>query len=290
MHDPREQDPPAQDPPTRDSGTGEGPQRRVTLLTDFGTRDGYVAAMKGVVASRAPRAILDDVGHDLPRGDVAHAAWTFGRFWRRFPSGTVHLVVVDPGVGTDRAAVAVACADRWAVAPDNGVLTPLFRCGVPWQAVRLAVPEGSSTTFHGRDVFAPAAGALAAGVPLEELGPPLERPVLLDPLVQDLPSENRGERTREGAVQVEGVVRVVDRFGNLVSDLPAEALRGVQGVEIAGVRIPVARTYAAVEPGSLLALASSDGTVEVAARDASAARLLDAGPGTRLRILPEVSG
>jgi len=256
----------------------------VTLLTDFGTRDGYAAAMKGVVATRAPRALLDDVGHELPRGDVGHAAWTFDRFWRRFPPGTVHLVVVDPGVGTERAALAVACADRWAVAPDNGVLTPLFRCGAPWRAVRLMVPEGSSTTFHGRDVFAPAAGDLAAGVPLEELGPPLERPVLLDPLVRPLSSEGPGENGGEG------VVRVVDRFGNLVSDLPAAALRGARGVEIAGVRVPVAWTYAAVEPGALLALVGSDGTVEVAARDASAADLLKAGPGARLRILSKVAG
>jgi S-adenosylmethionine hydrolase len=243
--------------------------RRVTLLTDFGTADGYVAAMKGVLATRAPGALLEDMGHELPRGNVHHAAWTFGRFWQRFPPGTVHLVVVDPGVGTDRAAMAVEAAGILAVGPDNGVFTPIFRSGHPWRAARLPIPDDASMSFHGRDVFAPAAAELAAGAALDSLGPRLDEPVMLPE-----PDSPPGE----------GTVQVVDRFGNLITDIDGAALADAEEVEIGGRRVAVAATYGAVAPGSLLALVGSDGTVEVAARDASAAAVLKVGVGAPVRI------
>src|SRR5687767_12950124 len=150
---------------------------RITLLTDFGTRDGFVGAVKGVLATLAPGVIVDDIAHDLPAGDVEAAARALARYWRRYPEGTVHLVVVDPGVGTGRAALACSAQGRLLVGPDNGALSPALSAawGAPAErrCVRIdaSVPAGAvSPTFHGRDVFAPAAAALATGRVLDALG------------------------------------------------------------------------------------------------------------------------
>src|SRR6188768_3130630 len=130
--------------------------RLITLLTDFGTADGYVGEVKGVLASLAPSATIVDVAHDVAPHDVDGARLALARYWRRFPEGTVHLVVIDPGVGSARGALAASSAGRFLVGPDNGVLSPAMlqpdaRC------VSLAIPSGAAPTFHGRDVFAPAA-------------------------------------------------------------------------------------------------------------------------------------
>src|SRR5919112_2044056 len=141
----------------------------VTLLTDFGTADGYVAEMKGVILASVPDATLVDVTHDVPAQDVEAGRLAVARYWRRFPPGTVHLAVVDPGVGSARAALAVASDGRFLVGPDNGLLSPaLLRAGA--RVVELAVPPTASHTFHGRDVFAPAAAALATGTAVDALG------------------------------------------------------------------------------------------------------------------------
>src|SRR5262249_3682077 len=145
------------------------PHPIVTLMTDFGTVDGYVAEMKAVIKSLAPEAEIIDATHDIPPQDIARARLTLARYWRRFPAGTVHVVVVDPGVGTARAALAVKSEGRYVVGPDNGVLSPAFALERP-DIVQLDVPGGASPTFHGRDVFAPAAARIAHGEPLEVLG------------------------------------------------------------------------------------------------------------------------
>lgn len=258
---------------------GGGALPRITLLTDFGTADGYVAAMKGVLASRVPDALLDDVAHDLPRGDVRAGSWALRRFWRRFPGGTVHLVVVDPGVGTERRALAVEAEGRFVVCPDNGVATSVFEEAAGWRAVELVgvdPPEGAvSTTFHGRDLFAPAAARLANGTPLDELGPDVADPIRLD--------ETQAEMVDGG---VRGQVVHVDRFGNLVTDVPGEWVGSETSVEVAGRTLSVLGTYGEVEPGELLALVNSDGRLEVAARDASAASILGFGPGSPVTVSP----
>src|SRR5690606_33505136 len=173
---------------------------RITLLTDFGTADGYVAAMKGVIAARAPGIVIDDASHDIPPGDVAAAAWTLSRYWNLYPPGTVHVVVVDPGVGSERRALAAEVDGRLFVAPDNGVLTwVLAEAGdaavVAIEAARL-FRTPVSATFHGRDVFAPVAAELArrAGAGpsrfrevLADLGPEVADPVRLP-----LPRPHRG--------------------------------------------------------------------------------------------------
>src|SRR5688572_2722923 len=140
----------------------------VTLLTDFGLRDSYVGEVKGVLLSLAPRVELVDVTHDIAPGDVRAAQYVLGRAWPHFPAGTVHLAVVDPGVGGARRALAAEVAGHYFVGPDNGILSWL-----PDHAkfVSLATPAGASATFHARDVFAPAAAALANGTALSHLGP-----------------------------------------------------------------------------------------------------------------------
>src|SRR5688572_28070512 len=140
---------------------------RITLLTDFGTRDGYVAALKALIDSICPTAAIDDASHDLPPGDVVHAAFTLRRYWKLYPPGTIHLVVVDPGVGSERRGLAAAAEDRVLIGPDNGVLALAWREARGVSVVSLNNPrfqrEERSATFHGRDVFAPAAGHLACG-------------------------------------------------------------------------------------------------------------------------------
>ena len=232
----------------------------VTLLTDFGTADGYVAEMKGVLLAQAPEAQLVDAAHDVPPQDVESARLALARYWRRYPEGTVHLAVVDPGVGSERRALAVASHGRLLVGPDNGVLSPaLLLPGA--RAVSLPVPTNVSATFHGRDVFAPAAARLAGGVSLEALGEPCH-----DPVVRRTPEAHR---LADGAVR--GEVIAVDRFGNLITNLIAR--RGAT-FELAGRRIPLARTYADAVPGALVALTGSSGLVEIAQRDGHAAREL----------------
>ncbi len=253
--------------------------RRVTILTDFGTRDGYVGAMKAVMATIAPDALLDDVAHDVEPHDVWSAAWALGRYWHLYPEGTVHLVVVDPGVGTGRRALAAEADGRLLVAPDNGVLTRVLARAEAWRCVELAderyVAPRTSSTFHGRDVFAPAAAHLAAGVALDALGPSLDDPVTVE--------EPQARRDAGGAW---GEVVYEDRFGNLVTNLPGSWLGGVDGVEVGERWVPARHTYGAAAPGGLLALVNSDGRVEVALREGSAAELLHAGRGTPVRLLP----
>jgi S-adenosylmethionine hydrolase len=230
----------------------------VTLLTDFGTADGYVAEMKGVLLAAVPEATIVDLTHDIPPQDVESARLALARCWRRFPEGTVHLVVVDPGVGGPRAAIAVESDGRFLVGPDNGVLSPaLLRAGA--HAVELPVPPNASPTFHGRDVFAPAAAQLAARVAIDALGRPFATPI-----VRRTPEPRRRE---DGALL--GEVIAVDRFGNAVTNLIG--LRG-GAIEIAGRRIPVRRTYGDVPSGALTALCGSSGLIELAVRDGSAAR------------------
>lgn len=245
----------------------------ITLLTDFGTADGYVGEMKGVLLTAAPDATIVDVSHDIPAQDVELARLTVARYWRRFPPGTIHLVVVDPGVGSSRAALAVATEGRLLVGPDNGVLSPaLLMPGV--RVVALAIPPGAAPTFHGRDVFAPAAAALARGAPLESLGEPWAAPVI----------RRTPEPVREGNGTVRGEVIAVDRFGNLVTNLVG-VRAGV--VRIGDQVVPVRRTYGDAPPSSLVALVGSSGLLEIAMRDGSAARALGLTRGAILHIAAE---
>ncbi len=243
----------------------------ITLLTDFGQSDSYVAEVKGALLSAVPDATLIDVSHDVPFGSVPAAQYLLARTWHRYPEGTVHLAVVDPGVGTARRALAAVARGHRFVAPDNGLLTPVLEAAT---VVELAVPADAAATFHGRDVFAPAAARLALGEELSALGS-----AVTDATRSPLPDH----RTEGDAVV--GEVIYVDRFGTLVTNIPAAALQGVGFVTVGGeFGAPVGRTFGDVELGSLVAFAGSGGTVEIAARERSAAQALGVGVGAEVRL------
>lgn len=237
----------------------------VTLTTDFGTADGFVGAMKGVLARLAPGVTVVDVAHDVPRHDVAHGAWTLATAVREFPRGTIHVAVVDPGVGGDRLEVIAQIDGHLLVGPDNGLFAYLAAAGPvegTWAITSTAfrMPD-AAPTFHGRDVFAPAAAALARGLPPEAAGP-------ATCLAGRLPWAARVDGDA-------GVVVHVDRYGNLVTNLPGPA----RAVTVHGQRIAAARTYADVAVGALCAYVGSAGTLELAVREGSAAALLGLGRG-----------
>jgi S-adenosylmethionine hydrolase len=234
----------------------------ITLTTDFGTADGYVGAMKGVIARIAgshPAPVVVDLAHDIPPGDIAHAAWVVATATTAFPHGSIHVVVVDPGVGGARREVIVRARSQWYVGPDNGVFAYVAeRTGVAYAIENERFrAEHVSRTFHGRDVFAPTAAAIASGEDPSTAGPGIK-------LTGRLPW---GARERDV-----GRIVHIDRFGNLISDLP-EAEVGA-AIAVAGQVLPLVGTYEDVAPGQLLAYIGSAGTVEIAVRDGRADRQL----------------
>ncbi|HKU61248.1 MAG TPA: SAM-dependent chlorinase/fluorinase [Gemmatimonadales bacterium] len=245
----------------------------ITLLTDFGTADSYVAEMKAVLLGAVPQATLVDLTHAVPPGDLRAAAYLLGRTWHRFPAGTVHLAVVDPGVGTARAALAFATGGHWFVGPDNGLFTPVLRDAAV-EIVTLPIPTAAAPTFHGRDLFAPAAAALAGGTPLEILGEPF----------RGIPHRLSYREPHYEGKSVVGEVVYVDRFGTLVTSLTIETVPEYAVIEVEGLEIgPLRRTFGDVPTGGLLAYLGSGGQVEIAVRDGSAARRLGLGVGGRIR-------
>jgi S-adenosylmethionine hydrolase len=241
----------------------------ITLLTDFGLADSYVAEVKGVLLMRAPGVTLVDISHQVPPGDVRAGQYLLSRAWRQFPKGTVHLAIVDPGVGTSRRALAASAGEHLFVAPDNGLLSFLEKPRV----VSLAIPSNAAPTFHGRDVFAPAAAALASGARLESLGSHVT-----DTTHAPLPTPHH-----DGTALM-GEVVYVDRFGTLISNIPGPDVEPGVRIRVAGTDVgALRRTFGDVERGSLAAFVGSGGTVEIAVRDGSAARLLGVGVGAEVR-------
>lgn len=245
----------------------------ITLLTDFGTADSYVAEVKGVLLSAVPAAALVDVTHSVPPGDVRVGAYLLGRVWHRFPAGTVHLAVVDPGVGTGRAALALRAHGHYFVGPDNGLFTLVLR-DAEVQIVSLPTPDSASATFHGRDLFAPAAAALAAGATLARLGEPFAA----------MPARLAYAEPHYEGKSVVGQVVYVDRFGTLVTNLLPDLVPSYATIEVEGLEVgPLRRTFGDVPTGGLVAYVGSGGQVEIAVRDGSAATRLGMGVGGRVR-------
>jgi S-adenosylmethionine hydrolase len=259
----------------------------VALLTDFGTRDHYVGAVKGAVLAACPEAEIVDVTHEVSPHDVAEGAFALGAAYRAFPGRTVFVGVVDPGVGTNRRGLAVEAGGYRFVAPDNGLLTFVLADHAD-ASVREITNAGLfrhevSPTFHGRDVFAPVAGHLARGAPLDLIGPTASAPVLLE-----LP-----RMVSRGAGEWEAVVLHVDRFGNLTTNVTRPDLEGILAgpgdaagvtVVIEGTGLPLVRTYADVPQGEGCALVGSSDRLEVAVNRGSAARLLGASRGSLVRL------
>ncbi len=264
----------------------------ITLTTDFGLSDHYVAAMKGVLLSRATSARIVDISHEVRPQAITQAVFVTQCAWPFFPAGTVHIAVVDPGVGTDRHAIAMETPSGWCVGPDNGILSSALPDEArPERAGTAPLPPGLqafaimnpahmlqpvSATFHARDIFAPAAAFLAKGGAARELGEGLSGVVMLPPL-RALPDGDSG---------MCGQVLHIDRFGNLITDIREADLPGLPFVLQIGereVRGPVA-TYAAAQ--GLATIPGSSGYLEVAMTDGSAAVVLGAEVGTQVRLRP----
>jgi S-adenosyl-L-methionine hydrolase (adenosine-forming) len=249
---------------------------RITLLTDFGTADGYVAAMKGAIAQIAPSVLVDDASHAVAPGDITAAAFALRRYWRLYPEGTVHIAVIDPGVGSDRRAIAGVADGRFFVGPDNGVFTFVLKDAQKSRVFTISeqfVRESVSRTFHGRDVFAPVAAQLARGRKLDDIGE-----VLSHPLMINMPSPIATESS------VRGEIVHIDRFGNLVSNIPSKLLQLGHVAHMSDRDIPVVETYADAKSGELVALINSDGVVEIAVRDGSAAQTLSVERGAPVEL------
>ncbi len=240
----------------------------ITLLTDFGTRDPYVAAMKGVISSICPSATILDLTHEIPPQDVLEAAWFLASAAHYFPQGTIHVAVVDPGVGTERLPVAVSSGNHRFVCPNSGLLTLVVRDREAAEARVITnkkfLLEPVSATFHGRDVFAPAAARLANGAPFSELGPPLKELARLcvpEPVIEP-----------DGGVQ--GEVIHVDRFGNAITNIHRSMLAGKTVQEVFAGKHSLGglkKTYAAAGAGEPLVLFGSAGYLEIAVNQGNAA-------------------
>ena len=255
----------------------------LTLLTDFGTQDGFVGAMKGVIWSICPDVKIADISHQIKPQNLQQGAIILWRAAPFFGEGTVHVAVVDPGVGTQRRPIAAQLGTQFYVAPDNGLLTPLIQDAesrnLHRKFVDLDQPEywlnQVSGTFHGRDIFAPVGAHLAAGVPLEKLGTPINDPVLMT-----LP---KPEKTKAGW---KAEITIIDGFGNLRTNLLADLIEGEARVWILGEKIDgIVKSYGHRKIGDLVALVDSEGYLEVAVVNGSAAERLGAKTGDAVEVL-----
>ena len=255
--------------------------RVVTLTTDFGSGSGYVAELKGRLLHAKTPFTLVDISHDVPPHDIRAAAWLVGQSCSAFPSGTLHIVVVDPGVGTDRGLVwsrlGTAESHQEFLCPDNGVLTRVL-ARLPVIAARcLAIPADAAATFHGRDVLAPLAVRLLDGLHDDTLGEPLHHLTRLRwPTPEETPTGIRGE------------VISIDAFGNLVTNLPASLLPRLQAAGRLRVGphaiVTIVRTYGEAAPGTAVALVGSQGFIEAAIVEGRADEWLSAPTGTPVAI------
>ncbi len=261
--------------------------RIITLTTDFGTRDGFVGVMKGVILSINPQAVIVDITHDIAPQNIEQGAFLFANAARYFPANAIHVVVVDPGVGSARRAIAMQIGETFFVAPDNGVLTYATRN--TQHDIRVVHLTNSkywlprvSATFHGRDIFAPVAAHLSLGVPLDALGEPMDDWVKLSACAN---AARLGE-------EVVGRVVHIDRFGNAITNIGEELLAGMDRARVV-VRVGahalrgIKATYASAAPGEAVALISSSWHVEIAVRDGNAAQKLGLQIGDEIVVSPE---
>ncbi len=259
--------------------------RVITLLTDFGIRDGYPGVMKGVIWKIAPDVQIADLSHEVSPQNIFEASRLLWRCAPFFPDGSIHVAVVDPGVGTSRRGIVAQLGTQFFVGPDNGLLTFLSaRVEAENQASRfihLDRPEYwlpvVSPVFHGRDIFAPVAAHLASGVPFDALGTPINDPIRLE-IPQPVPIQN-------GWL---GQVIHIDHFGNLATNLTASHLKNVKNVmiEVRGVRIPgLVSTFGERPIGTLIALLDSSGSLAISVVNGSAAQRLNAVVGDQVELL-----
>jgi S-adenosyl-L-methionine hydrolase (adenosine-forming) len=239
----------------------------LTLLTDFGTQDTYAGVIKGIIAQIAPTAMIVDLTHHIPPQNIAAARFNLMVAYPHFPKGTVHVAVVDPGVGSTRRAIALQLADGFLVGPDNGIFSGVLSQYPVLKAVELTNrqywnTQSPSHTFHGRDIFAPVGAHLANDVAIDKLGPAIAPETLV---VLSLPECTQTDHTIRGCIQY------VDHFGNLITNIPGHLVEGKSwSARIDSSTIPGVRTYTDLPVWSLLALVGSHGWVEVAIHSGSA--------------------
>lgn len=239
----------------------------ITLTSDFGMSDVYVGVMKGVIAQVNPTLTVIDITHDISPQNIAAARFCLMSAYSYFPNGTVHIAVVDPGVGSKRRGVAIEFAGGFLVGPDNGIFSGILSQNPPIAAVELTNPKywrtpTPSTTFHGRDIFAPVGANLANGVHFLELGELIDSETLVQlPLTE--PTE-----IDDGVL---GYIQYVDRFGNLITNIPSDIVEGkIWLAEVAGFTISGKATYSDSHAGSLVALIGSHGWIEIAVTNGNA--------------------
>lgn len=262
-----------------------GKDALVTLTTDFGLEGHHAGVLKGVILGLNPKARLVDLSHAIPPGDTAAAAWILLWSWRYFPAGTIHLIIVDPGVGGPRRPLAAQAGDHFFVGPDNGVLDPVLTAAGEQGMAVINVPEPSSrsSTFHGRDIFAPVAGRLSLGITLTTLGKKTTDRVCLA-----LP---QAHRIAPGTLA--GEVIAVDRWGNLVTSITAAAMARAGIGPRARIRIGrrmlqgLGAYYAQVPPGEPIALINSNGHLEIAVSLGRADEKFHAKPGKGIIVSSE---
>jgi S-adenosyl-L-methionine hydrolase (adenosine-forming) len=254
----------------------------ITLLTDFGADSPYVGAMKGAILSLNPAARIVDITHSVPHQDVRRGAWTWEEVAPHYPPGTIHIGVIDPGVGTSRRIVAAVIDGSTFICPDNGLLGRLVLRSKPSTIVALEAKEywspQVSHTFHGRDIMAPVAARLSLGLDVAQLGPPVDRLCEISwPEVVAMPGK------------IEGTIRSIDSFGNLISDIPADKLADVP-TDPDRVRIccdehetqGVFKTYGEQPAMTLVALVGSSGYLELAIVEENASIMLGIRAGTKI--------
>lgn len=260
----------------------------ITLLTDFGVQDYFVGAMKGVIVSSVPGAEIIDITHEIPPQDIQTAAFNLLASYKTFPKKTIHVAVVDPGVGSLRRAIAVTCAEQFFVGPDNGLFSWICQREGEYRAINLTKDEffrrPVSNTFHGRDIFAPVAAALCSGVRIDELGEPIDNLVQLEPL---MPKRSAGV--------VEGRVIQIDRFGNCITNFTTE----ISGQDFHRAKLIVGdrevnsfRRYFSDgdgREGDIFCVRGSAGFLEIVAANDSAERILNARRGQTVQLIIERS-
>jgi S-adenosylmethionine hydrolase len=256
--------------------------RLITLLSDFGLKDVYVGVMKGVIAQINPRLTVVDLTHQIPPQNIAAARFNLMNAYPYFPVGTVHVAVVDPGVGSHRRGIALQIDAGFLVGPDNGLFSGVLHQTGVIAAVELTNSQywwtpTPSTTFHGRDIFAPVGAHLASGVPIAQLGESI------DP--KTLTSLAMGDRTPT-ASGITGCIQYIDHFGNLVTNIPAAEVQGKTWSVVVGERIiPSSHTYSDRAPGEVVTLIGSHGWVEIAVNSGSAQQALQIEMGSPVEVV-----
>jgi S-adenosyl-L-methionine hydrolase (adenosine-forming) len=257
----------------------------ISITTDFGQLNGFVGVMKGVIWGIAPKAHIADITHDIPPQNVHLGAYALWRVVPYFPSGSVHIAVVDPGVGTHRRPIGLSIGDQSFILPDNGLITPILEdgeaSGQPIQIVHLNNPKywlpEVSHTFHGRDIFAPTGAHLARGIPLRALGDPITDPVRLE-----------FSRPKQTPFGWEAHITIIDVFGNLTTDLPAKVVTDAKQVtfKLRGHTIQgMVTSYGHRENGDLIALVDSENYIEISVVNGNAASQIGAKIGDTVEVI-----